>query len=197
MEPLRQRDRQARLAGRGRAADDDERRRRRGHGTSRRSGERPAQRVRAGVLDADADERARRGPASPPRGRACSRASGRRGGRRPPAGRRTRRATPRCRRPARPRGRALGRHDGVDEDLGRRGPSHARLRSSPIASWSVEQPVEAAALHGGRDVVGELRGRRAGPLASTRPRRPGRSGRSRAAGASPRTRPRSRRRTRR
>ena len=45
----------------------------------------------------------------------------------------------------------------------RRGPSHARLRSRPIASWSASSCVQAAALVGRRDVVGEPRRGRAGP----------------------------------
>ena len=60
-----------------------------------------------------------------------------------------------------------------------------------------QQLVQPAPLVVRRDVVGEARRGRAGPLASTRPRRPGRSGRARAGGASTRTAPRSRRRSRR
>ncbi len=40
-------------------------------------------------------------------------------------------------------------------------PSHSRLRSRPIPSWTASRRVEPLALDGRRDVVGEARGRRA------------------------------------
>ena len=104
----------------------------------------------------------RRGPAARRGGRACSRASG------PP-----RRTRPR-RRPARTPRRLVGLLAAVVVVVvdarprhGRRRaprpsrPSHARFRSSPIASWRARSPLRRSPLHGRGHVVGEARRRRA------------------------------------
>ena len=114
---------------------------------------------------ADVDQRARRGPATPRRGRACSRASGRPGARRRRAGARTRRATPRSRPPPRRRGRGCAAGPRCRPAPRSSGPTHARFRSSPIALLERQQLVQPAALLGGGHVVGEARRGRPGPLA--------------------------------
>ena len=133
---------------RGRAADDDERRQHRS--PVRRPRRRPArQRVRARVLDLrPATKRpTSSGPPSRWTSLFCAVPSGHAEGRRRP--------------PAR-RGRATGVARTWSTRTSTRRPTQARLRSRPMPSWSVEQPVEPAPLDRRRDVVGEAAGGRPG-----------------------------------
>ena len=124
-------DRELGLAGGRRAGDDDEGR----GGSPRRSrpDERASQRVRAGVLDPDHRPRARRAPRRRRGGPACCRASGRRGGCPPPPARRRR-----------ARARAAACTASTRTSTSR--PSHASLRSSPIASWTASSVLSRRRL---------------------------------------------------
>ena len=137
------------------------------------SGEGAAQRVRAGVVDPDASTSRPRSVAGPAQvDELVLAASGRE-------------------RPAR-RGRAAGRRpvpsswswlrggvDGVDEDLDLAAePGPVALEPDPLLER--EELVQAAALRRPATSSARCVGGRAGPLARRRPRRPGRSGPSRA-----------------
>ena len=87
-----------------------------------------------------------------------------------------------------------GGDDGVHQHL-RRPPEPRAVALQPDALLDAEQPVQPAALLGGRDVVGEAGRRRARALAVGGREHLVEADRPRAAGAWPRTRPRSRRRT--
>ena len=167
-QPLRERDGEAGLAGRGRPADDDERRRRRGHGRARAQASVP----RSAYGPACSTRTRTRRPTRSGEPATCTSLFSR--------DRPARWTTPSGRRANASRDSAAPSASSSSWSCSfaaarrcRRGPrssrpTHARLRSSPIASWSASSPIEAAALLGGGHVVGEARRRRPGPLAVRR-----------------------------
>ena len=142
---------------------------RRSSGRVPRSGERPAERVRAGVLDADADELRRRASGEPAtwtslfsrdRPARCDDAVGK-------VRERVARLGGARRRPRR-RGRGCAAATTVSTRTSVVAPDPRPVALEPDPLLERQQRVEAAALLGGRHVVGEPRGGRAGPLAVRR-----------------------------